>query len=90
MYFQNRSVNLEAAARRNDSDATVILSQVKLADSTATEIGSPAFSLPLCVFRIIEWFGLEETLKIILFQHPAMGFPLELMPPKISCSCTAC
>jgi len=23
--------------------------------------------------RIIEWFGLEETLKIIWFQPPAMG-----------------
>ena len=50
MHFQNRSVNLEATARKNDSDATVIHSQVKLADRTATGISSPAFSLPLCVF----------------------------------------
>lgn len=50
MHFQNRSVNLESTARKNDSDATVVPSQVKLAESTATGTSSPAFSLPLCLF----------------------------------------
>lgn len=43
-------MNLESAARKNDSDATVVPSQVKLADSTATGTSGPAFSLPLCLF----------------------------------------
>ena len=33
------------------------------------------FSPPncICIFRVIEWFGLEGTFKTIWFQPPAIG-----------------